>query len=108
MVTFGLTVLAWIFFRAKNLEHAANYITEIFSTSLFTIPKFAERELALTTAILIVFFVLIEWQGREGQYAISDLGSQWKRPLRHAFYYALIFAIFWFMWQEQQFIYFQF
>lgn len=40
-LTFGLTVFAWIFFRAENIGHAISYISEIFSSSLFTIPKFA-------------------------------------------------------------------
>ena len=106
--TFGLTVFAWIFFRANNIGHAMSYISEILSPSLFTIPKFTEMGKALTTIILAVIFVLTEWQGREGQYAISQLGFKWKRPLRYAMYYAIIIAIFYFGGKEQQFIYFQF
>lgn len=40
LLIFGLTVFAWIFFRAENLGHALNYISEIFSKSLFTFPHF--------------------------------------------------------------------
>lgn len=104
LLTFGLTVFAWIFFRAENIGHAISYISEIFSSSLFTIPEIRPRNLIL----LIIFFVFIEWLGREGQYAISQLGIKWKRPLRYAMYYAIIIAIFWFGGKEQQFIYFQF
>lgn len=46
--------------------------------------------------------------GREREYAIQDLGLRWKRPLRHALYYALILSLFWFGVGNQQFIYFQF
>lgn len=106
--TFGLTVFAWIFFRANNIEHAINYILCIFSPSLFSIPKFPEIEKALVTIILLIIFILIEWQGREGQYAISKLGIKWKSPLRYTLYYAIIIAIFLFGAKEQQFIYFQF
>ena len=63
---------------------------------------------ALTTIILVCIFTLIEWLGREQQYALAKLGLTWKRPLRYAFYYAIIVAIFWFSGKEQQFIYFQF
>ena len=63
---------------------------------------------ALTTIILVIIFILIEWKGREGQYAISHLGKNWKRPLRYAMYYAIIITIFWFGAKDQQFIYFQF
>lgn len=108
LFTFSLTVFAWIFFRANNIEHAINYIAEIFSSSLFSIPKFSGMGRALTTSILVVIFILVEWIGREGQYAISHLGLNWKPSLRYAMYYAIIFAIFWFGGKEQQFIYFQF
>ena len=30
LLTFGLTVFAWIFFRAENIGHAISYISEIF------------------------------------------------------------------------------
>ena len=99
LLTFGLTVFAWIFFRAENISHAFSYISEIFSTSFFTIPEIRPRNLIL----LIMFFVLIEWFGREGQYAIAHLGLKWKRPVRYAMYYAIIIAIFWFGGKEQQY-----
>lgn len=108
LLTFGLTVFAWIFFRANNIGHAISYIAEILSPSLFSIPKFAGMSRALTTIILVAIFVLVEWKGREGQYAISHFGIKWKRPVRYAMYYAIIIAIFWFGGKEQQFIYFQF
>jgi len=108
LLTFGLTVFAWIFFRAENIGHAISYISEILSPSLFSIPKFTGMRSALTTIILIIIFVLVEWKGREGQYAIERFGIKWKRPLRYAMYYAIIIAIFWFGGKEQQFIYFQF
>lgn len=108
LLTFAFTVFAWIFFRAENMGHAISYISEILSPSLFSIPKFAGIGSALTTIILVSIFVLVEWKGREGQYAISNLGLKWKRPIRYAMYYAIIIAIFWFGGKEQQFIYFQF
>jgi D-alanyl-lipoteichoic acid acyltransferase DltB (MBOAT superfamily) len=104
LLTFALTVFAWIFFRAENIGHSFNYISEIFSGSLYTIPEIRPRSLIL----LVLFFVLIEWLGREGQFAIQKLGIKWKRPIRYAMYYAIIIAIFWFGGREQQFIYFQF
>ena len=107
-LTFGLTVFAWIFFRAENIEHALGYISKIFSPSLFTIPKFEDIQQFFTIVILVVLFVLVEWQGREEQYAIARVGLKWKRPLRWMMYYAIILAIFWFSGHQEQFIYFQF
>jgi len=107
-ITFGLTVIAWIFFRAANIEHAINYLDGIFSSSLFTIPDFDRRKYAAVTLLLVAVFMLIEWFGREGQYGIANFGLTWKKPFRYAMYYAMIVAIFWFGGKDQQFIYFQF
>lgn len=108
LLTFSLTVFAWIFFRANNLDHAINYISGILSPTLLSLPGYVFKEGVSTTIILVAILVLVEWKGREGQYAIADLGLEWKRPLRHALYYAMIFATIWFGGKEQQFIYFQF
>jgi len=107
-ITFSLTVLAWVFFRAENIGHAFSYLSTIFSKSIFTIPHFLGIRTALHTLILIIIFVIIEWIGRNEQYAIAKLGFTWKRPLRYAMYYSIILAIFLFMGEQQQFIYFQF
>lgn len=104
VVTFGLAVFAWIFFRAENIGHAVSYISEIFSKSLFSIPSIRPHFLIL----LIIIFMIIEWLGREEEYAIAKFGVKWRRPLRYAMYYTIIAAIFWFAGKEQQFIYFQF
>jgi len=39
-ITFALTLLGWIFFRAESLQHAFQYISEIMSYSLFDMPLF--------------------------------------------------------------------
>ena len=109
LLTFGLIVTAWIFFRAENIGHAVSYISEIFSPSLFSIPQFVGRGRAFVVIVLIGIFVLLEWQGREGQYAIDNLGQNWYRPIRWSFYASIIFAIGIFMPSvESPFIYFQF
>lgn len=108
VVTFCLTVFAWIFFRADNMSHAWSIVTKIFSKSLLTIPRFPGKFTALVTVMFVIMFTIIEWHGREGQYAISKFGGKWKKPWRYAFYYALLIAIFWFGGKEQKFIYFQF
>jgi alginate O-acetyltransferase complex protein AlgI len=109
LLTFGLTIFAWIFFRANNIEHAISYISEILSPSLFLKPNFEGIDSSSTTIIILVFiFILVEWKGREDKYAIEKLGIKWKRPIRYAMYYLIIIAIFWFGGSKQQFIYFQF
>ena len=108
LTTFILTSFAWIIFRAKDIAHAFNYISGIFSASILDTPTLKDSKGAITTTLLIAIFILAEWAGRENQYALEYLGLKWKRPLRHAMYYAIIIALFWFNGKEQQFIYFQF
>ena len=108
LLTFVLTVFAWIFFRAENIGHAFSYISEILSTSIFEVPRFPDRIDALITLCLVSLFIFVEWFGREGQYAIEKIGLKWKRPIRYVMYYAIIIVIVWFGGKEQQFIYFQF
>jgi alginate O-acetyltransferase complex protein AlgI len=107
-LTFSLTVFAWIFFRANNVRHAVSIISDIFSMSLFTVPHFTGIKHALTTVFILVVFLFIEWQGREQQFAIARLGTNWYKPIRWAMYYAIILTIFYFKGSDQQFIYFQF
>ena len=106
--TFGLTVLAWIFFRAESVGHAFSIIGEIFSSSLFSLPAFDGKKDALITLMFIATFLLIEWNGRKEEYAIANLGVTWRRPLRYAMYYGIMFTLVWFQGQQQEFIYFQF
>jgi D-alanyl-lipoteichoic acid acyltransferase DltB (MBOAT superfamily) len=108
LITFGLTIFAWIFFRADDITHAFNYIYGLFSLSLFTIPQFSEWDGVYTSLALIFIFILIEWIGREGEYAIEKIGHLLKKPLRWALYLGLIITIFKFGGTEQTFIYFQF
>jgi D-alanyl-lipoteichoic acid acyltransferase DltB (MBOAT superfamily) len=108
VLTLSIVMIAWIFFRAEDINQAIKYISEIFSSSLFTIPHFLGMRRALVLIVLLAGFVYIEWYGREQQYAISNLGINWKRPFRYALYYAIIIAIICFSGKPQQFIYFQF
>jgi len=107
-LTFGLTVFAWIFFRANNVKHAIGYISKIFSNTLFTIPNFPGIEKSPPIIILTFLFLIVEWIGREQQFAISTLGLKWPRIVRWALYNIVILTIIYFAGTKQQFIYFQF
>lgn len=107
-ITFCQTIFAWIFFRAASVTDAFNFIATIFSKSLFTLPKFPGMSFAIVVIALTCVFIIMEWLGREQQYAIEKLGIKWRRPFRYAMYYAIIIAIFCFGGKQQQFIYFQF
>ena len=108
LLTFSFTAFAWISFRAENIKHAINYISQIFSNSLFTIPIYDKDDYAKPIFLLILIFITIEWFGREQEYAIARLSLLNHKIFRYAFYYVIIFLIFWFSGEQQEFIYFQF
>ncbi len=112
VLTFVLTVFAWIFFRAENVAHALRYIAgigTISNTGLSVSQVFRGSGASLISlTFLIIFFMVVEWLGREQQYAIAHVDIKWPKPVRWAFYYCLVIAIFVFAGSDQQFIYFQF
>jgi len=108
-LTFFLTVIAWVFFRAKDIDHAFQYLTDMMSVDLFNVPEYAVRKDMYPIAVLLVFFIVVEWIGRRGQFAIEFLQHKKSRPLKWAFYTLIIFLIGMYMeTDETPFIYFQF
>jgi len=107
-ITFMLTVFAWIFFRSDSITNAVIYIRHMFSRSLFSVPYFPGIGLALPAMLLLLFFVLVEWRGRENQYAIENIFIQRSKAWRISWYYFLALIIFLYAGSSQQFIYFQF
>jgi len=108
LLTFGLTCIAWVFFRADNTYHAIDYISEIFSISFFTIPKFSSLPRALMTLLLIISFVIIEWNGRRSKFAIGNIDRIETKSYRWLVYIILLIAIIILQGNKQDFIYFQF
>jgi D-alanyl-lipoteichoic acid acyltransferase DltB (MBOAT superfamily) len=110
--TFALVAFGWILFRAENLGHAAEYVSGIFSGSLFSLPRGVNvsKTAMLTVSLLITAFVLTEWRGRECEYAIEKLLTDRNRYLRYSFYAVLAFAVVCCMFNGKsiEFIYFQF
>ena len=106
--TFILIVFAWIFFRSENVGHAFSYISEILSRSLFTKPKFPEILNAFIVIMITVIFMIVEWFGRNENFAIANLELRLPRYARWIFYYLIILLIYNYAGSEQQFIYFQF
>jgi alginate O-acetyltransferase complex protein AlgI len=107
LLTFGLTVFAWIFFRSNTVSDAIFYISTIFSQSLFTYTNFPATNKKEIYILILVFFI-IEWFGRKEKFAIANLNFIKIRAARYFFYYLIILLIFYFSGSEQEFIYFQF
>jgi alginate O-acetyltransferase complex protein AlgI len=104
VLTFGFTVFAWIFFRSAGVRTALRYIAEIFTNPFLSNP--VKFNIPLT--VLICFFLVMEWLGREYPYALGSPNIVFPKFVRWSFYYAMIFCIWYYTGAEQQFIYFQF
>lgn len=110
LITFILTMFAWIFFRAESIDKAIVFIKNIFSKTLFEIPAVQEQypQMIFIPMILIILFLAIEWIGRESNFAIQHWSKIKKRPIRWSAYIAIAFSIFLAQGKAINFIYFQF
>ena len=69
LLTFTLVVLAWIFFRADSVSIAFKYIANIFSFNFngglqyLSIERYAPE-----LSILILLFIILEWNSREREH----------------------------------------
>ncbi|BAO75042.1 MBOAT family O-acyltransferase [Winogradskyella sp. PG-2] len=112
LLTFSLTVFAWIFFRAENIAHAFDYVNSIASASIFEMPHFSNSSRikfeSFLTLFLIVVFIMTEWLGRNEQHGIAFLHNEKSKVLRWSVYSLIILAITVFSGSSQEFIYFQF
>ncbi|MDB9721255.1 MBOAT family protein [Winogradskyella sp.] len=108
-LTFVLTVFAWIFFRAENMSHAVQYITDMlqYPGSFLLVSAYSEY---ISIIILLILFIVVEWLGRHNPHTLFYLGSESQRSLRYIGYWLIIIPIIWFGYssEKQEFIYFQF
>ncbi|WP_124980922.1 MBOAT family O-acyltransferase [Nonlabens xiamenensis] len=105
LVTFSLTVFAWIFFRAENLKHAFSYIQGIFTMDLIKMPGVRPSDLLLMVAL----FLIVEWAGRRQRFALESFLIKKPKAVRWAFYLSLALLILIYSNEApQEFIYFQF
>ena len=81
LTTFVLTCFAWVFFRAKSMTIAFDYINRIFTNRKF-LPQYLENERYSYELLLLVFaFVLVEWNNRTTVEPISGKYSRLKLVL---------------------------
>ena len=110
IVTFGLTVIAWIFFRSPTLKFAFDYIDRMFSKSLFTVPKFStglENTNMLLSLLFIVLLLGIEWYHRRQVFVFETLYKS-SISVQAVTVVSMTIILFLFTGNQQDFIYFQF
>ena len=101
--TFLLTCLAWIFFRAKSIGDAFDYIGRIFTNQSFQSQYLDNERYNYEIILLILGFVLVEWKSRTQVEPISGKYSSLKLALCIAAVVALGTYS-----DYKEFIYFQF
>jgi hypothetical protein len=76
----------------------------MFSHNIVSIPDV----IPWPTVFVLLFFIGIEWLGRDNQYALEKFAFKASRIIRWMFYLLLVILIFLSNGKEQAFIYFQF
>lgn len=108
LFTYLLTTLAWVFFRAESVSDAFLYFDGMLASSMFSIPELLQQTKMKWVLVFIAGFMVLEWIGRNQEFAIERITQKWSMPLRYGFYYAIAMVIFLFKGSQQEFIYFQF
>ena len=108
VVTFLLVNFGWILFRAPDFTSFSEFVSRLFSHSLFNYHGLTMR--MATMLLWCAALLLVEWLQREKQHVLQIDGYRVLsvRPVRLALYAVLVFLIFYFAGQVQTFIYFQF
>jgi len=111
--TFLLTTIAWILFRANDIDHAFQYVARMVSTfhsslslAVFRVNQDYLNVFHLFIALLIM--LVIEWRGRKLTFGFSKENLPRKKISRWMFYIVLTSLIIYLKQPASEFIYFAF
>ena len=102
-LTFFLTCIAWVFFRAESVDVAFGYLKNIFSADLFSLPNVPSF-----IVLILIGFVLVEWFQRKKEHGLAFQPTKTSKVARWSIYYGVVFLILWYTGEPQEFIYFKF
>ena len=109
LLTFSLVTIGWIFFRSESISDAFQYLTILFSASLFELPYAfgLGMERVIITFVFILILLFVEWIGRKKE---CPIWLEQNKPsfAQFTISYVLIIVLFLFSTTQQAFIYFQF
>jgi len=103
-LTLTMVTVFWIFFRSDSLGDAFDYIGNMFSGSLFSMPE----NVPFKNGLLILVLFTTEWLQRTKEHALDLRSSRVPAGIRWLVYYTLIFMVLWHGDKSNDFIYFQF
>jgi len=102
-ITFFMTTIAWIFFRADTVGDATNYIVRLFSEGGFKLTYLSIERYSVEILLLIGVFLLFEWFHRTKEH---PFGGRWNF-IKLTFVILMLLTLGVYS-DHQQFIYFQF
>ena len=102
-MTFALSCLAWVFFRAKTITDAILYLKKMFTNGLFETQYLTNERYNYELILMLVLFVVVEWNNRTKEEPISGKNQIIKLSLCLAAIIALGTYS-----DYKEFIYFQF
>ena len=106
ILTFSITTIAWIFFRADSLSHAIDYLQNI---ALWNEGKSLSIKPTLIACVALLF--IGDWIGLKHDFALNTLSEgvlSKSTLLRLTLYIFLAYLILLYSGEQQSFIYFQF
>lgn len=109
--TFSLVVIGWIIFRSDHICEAWNYISRMFSSTLFSIPRIENYYMGHKDMVYVLLFIsvllIVEWIQRNKQHGLQ-IDMIRNKPVRWSIYYCILILILAYSNNQQSFIYFQF
>lgn len=109
VLTFILTLFAWVFFRADSVSHAGNMIASTVEGILVNPMEILSFWRPYKFVLFAVFvFTAIEWLNREKKHVLENIRLAHSKFLRWSLYLILILVIYYFKGEQQEFIYFDF
>lgn len=104
VLTFFITCLIWVFFRAESITASLDYLRGIFSADFFTLPQVRSTLVFASLAV----FVALEWIGKNHDFAFRNAFNIKLRFVRWSLYLFMVAVILLLGANPQTFIYFQF
>jgi len=112
-LTFFLTVIAWIIFRAENIGHAYGYLKHMLITNFLKHPGqiiflYSELVKYKMVFIFIVLLTVVEWFQRDKKHGLEITDYNFPKVVSWGVYLIIIILTYLFAGNQQSFIYFQF
>ncbi len=103
LLTFALTCVAWVFFRAKTITDALLYLKQMGTNGHFSSQYLANERYNYELLIMVLLFIFVEWNNRT---KVEPISGKYQ-SIKLALCLAAIMALGTYS-DYKEFIYFQF